>query len=577
MRSRKIARIAAVGLAAALVVVAPSAGGSAPGAPSRVLAATAVPQVLAPVAMASSNGVTTGPDGTIYATEGSRDRVMAQRPDGTTEVLTFGGIDGPTAIAAAADGRLAIATSTAIVLIDGADRTDLPIPLRASVDAVAFDSAGLLYVTDWDASRVLQRGADGQWTEIDLGPTGVIRGLAIDTDDTIYVIDTEAQDVVRRDPDGTVAALGMTGLDRPVALAAAEGRVAVAQSGAVIVRETDGSQGSPAGFAAGDPTGIDLAADGTLLLSFIPSVGGRSPGAVGAVLRLADGGSIERLTFGDLYAFGSVAAAQPATVLYTSWSGIPGYSEPNPVRRVVGTGTPEDVLGAASTGMLIAAADDGTIYRTEGQQGLVRIAPDGTTTDVPLPTEPGIDSVFGLSVDDDGSLFVAIGSGYGSGGFKVVEPLAAGGSRTWFEADGSTETLQAMAAGGGTVQLLTFTRDGARLLLSQLQEDGTLTERADLGGVPIGLLAVDASGAAFVTGDGTITEVAADGSVTPFAYEGMGYPTAVSFGPDGTLYVGDDRLGLVAIAGVGGQPTDPDGPPAAVPATPVSGDPSFTG
>lgn len=574
---RRRRRIAAAGVAAALVITVPSAGRSAPDAPGRTDAAVGAPQVLAPVAMASSNGVTTGPDGTIYATEGSRDRVMAQHPDGSVEVLTFGGIDGPSSIAAADDGRLAIATSSAIVIVDGADRTDLPIPLRASVDGLAFDSAGLLYLTDSDASRVLRRGADGQWSEVDLGSTGTIRGLSIDADDSIYVLDEENGNVVQRDAAGTVTPISVTGLDDPLALSVAGGRIAIAQRGAVIVRETDGSQSSPAGFAAEDPHGIHLDADGTLLLAFTPDMGGRTPGEVGAVLRLVDGGSIERLTFGDLYAFGSVAAAQPATVLFTSWSGIPGYSDPNPVRRTTGGGAPEDVLAADSTGMLLAAADDGTLYRTQGQHGLVRIAPDGTTTDVPLPTEPGIDSVFGLSVDDDGSLFVALGSGYGSGGFKVVEPLAAGGSKTWFESDGSTETLQAMAAGGGTVQLLTFTRDGAHLVLSQLQEDGTLTARADLGGTPIGLLAIDAAGNAFVTGDGTITRVAADGTETPFSYDGMGHPTAISFGPDGTLYVGDDRLGLVMITGVGGEPIAPDGPPAAVPATPVSGDPSFTG
>jgi hypothetical protein len=379
-----------------------------------------------------------------------------------------------------------------------------------------------------------------------------------------------------------VAPIGVTGLDRPIALSVADGRIAVAQPGAVIVRETDGTQGSPAGFAAGDPHGIFLGADGTLLLAFTPSTGGRTPGEVGGVLRLVDGGSVERLTFGDLYAFGSVAAAQATTVLYTSWSGIPGYSDAKPVRRVTGTGAPDDVLGADSQGMVLAAADDGTIYRTSGPSGLVRIAADGATSDVALPTEPGLDSVFALSVDDDGRLFVALGSGYGTGGFTIVEPLAAGGSKTWYESDGSTATLQAMAAGGGTVQLLTYAQPSNRLLLSEVHPDGTATQRAELGGVPIGTLAVDGSGAAFVTGERSITKVASNGTTSAFAYEGMAYPVALDFGPDGTLYVGDDQLGLLAIPGVGSEPAAPVTPttpttPGAAPATPVSGDPSFTG
>jgi hypothetical protein len=62
----------------------------------------------------------------------------------------------------------------------------------------------------------------------------------------------------------------------------------------------------------------------------------------------------------------------------------------------------------------------------------------------------------------------------------------------------------------------------------------------------------------------------------------MAYPVALDFGPDGTLYVGDDQLGLLAIPGVGSEPAAPVTPttpttPGAAPATPVSGDPSFTG
>ena len=49
----------------------------------------------------------------------------------------------------------------------------------------------------------------------------------------------------------------------------------------------------------------------------------------------------------------------------------------------------------------------------------------------------------------------------------------------------------------------------------------------------------------------TIDVIATDGTVTPLTYRGQSRPVALSMGQDGTLYVADRRLGLVALVGVG--------------------------
>lgn len=575
-------RVVVVAATVAVLTSAPAPGGGAPAAPvAPVQAATSwTPEVLAQVSIATADGVAVGTDGTTYATEASRDRVLSQQGDGAVRVLPLE-VDGPTAIDAADDGRLAIVTKTVLVVArpDGS-QADTPLPDGASVDAVAFDSAGTAYVTDWDRSDVYRLGTDGTWARVDFGAIGRFRGLAVGPDDSLYVIDLDALDVVRREPDGTVTAVGFTGLDDPIALDVEGDRIAVAQSGNVVVREGDGTEGSPTDFGAGDPRGIRLLADGTLLLAYHASDGGRSPAPAGGVLRLPDGGTVERMRFGDLYAFGSVAAAEARRVLYTSWNGVPGYSDANPLRRVTGAGSSEDVAPGSAQGMEIAAADDGTVYRTTGNLSVERTAPDGTTSAIVLTGEPGVDTISGLSVDEFGRLFVALGSGYGTGEFAVVEPLADGGSKAWYRSDGSTG-LQAMAAGGGTVSIVTYAEPGGPQLLVSIAADGTTTERRTLGEPPVSTMEVDAGGTAYLVSypvrSAVITVVAPDGSATDAAYAEAMYPRSLAIGPDRTLYIGDDQYGLLAIAGVGTEAVAPVAPGAAAPATPIPGDPSFTG
>lgn len=66
------------------------------------------------------------------------------------------------------------------------------------------------------------------------------------------------------------------------------------------------------------------------------------------------------------------------------------------------------------------------------------------------------------------------------------------------------------------------------------------------------------------------------GSATStITYGDVMLPRSLAIGPDRTLYVGDDQLGLLAIPGIGGEATVPDG--TAPPATPVPGRASYTG
>jgi sugar lactone lactonase YvrE len=495
-------------------------------------------------------------------------------------VLPIDGLDVPRAIDVADDGRLAVAAVNTLAIVDGdGGRADVALPPNSTIDAIAWDTSGVLFATDEENGRVLRLEADGSWTDVDLATPGTFRGLAIDDDDALYVLDLDTDDVIRRATDGTEGPVGFVGLDDPVALDVAGDRIAVVQPSRVVVREGDGTEGSPTGLEAGNPQDIDLADDGTLLVGYYPSDGGRSgPPAPGALLRLPAGGAVERVTFGDLGSFASVAAAGPATVLYGSWAGAPGYSDANPLRRVVGDGPPSDV-GPADGLLEVDAANDGTAYRSDGRR-LVRVAPGGTATDVALPTEPGKDAVDGLSVDEQGRLFVALSSGYGTGAFEIVEPLAPGGPKTWYASDGSSEQLQAFAASAGVVQLVTYGTPGPQRLLA-VRADGSVEERATLGEAPVDAMDVDAGGNAYLVSfpgnRGAITVVSPAGATSALAYQGQTFPRALSMGADGTLYVGDDLLGLIALDDVGAEaaPAPPPGTPP--PATPVPASPTFTG
>jgi len=558
----------------------PAAGDTQPAAPLPRGSAPIVPRILAPMALDTADGVALGPDGSTYVTEADRDRILAERPDGSIDVVSDT-VEVPTAIASSDEGRLAIVTEGALVLLaaDGT-RTDRALPPNSTLGAVAFDSTGQVLATDVEQQRVVRLDDDGRWTEVDFSTSRPIRGLAIGDDDSIYVIDRDLDDVVRRETNGTETVIDFTDLAGAIALDVEGDRIAVVKPSAVVVREGDGTEGSPSGLTPGDPRDVDLGGAGTLLVAFHPVADDRSgPSGPGGLLRLVEGGTVERIDFGDLASFISVAAAGPTTVRYTSWSGAQGYSETNPIRQVVGDGPPTDVDDTGGSFAIIDAANDSTTYRSDGRT-LTRLAPEGTASDVPLPTEAGIDAVVDLSVDETGRLFVVLGSGYGTGRFKIVEPLAAGGMRTWLESDGTEDQFLAMAAGGGTVQIVTVGLQSGPQRLLEVKPDGTLRQIRELDPPQVRSLEVDAAGTAYlvtVSQDrGDITVAQTTGDISSLTYEGITSPRDLSMGLDGTLYVGDDGLGLIALDGVGPVGI-PAAPGTAAPATPVPGAPNFTG
>jgi hypothetical protein len=269
----------------------------------------------------------------------------------------------------------------------------------------------------------------------------------------------------------------------------------------------------------------------------------------------------------------SVAPGPSGSALFTSWVGARGYSDPNPLRRADLDGTVTDVATAGAAGALIDAAPDGTLYRSD-YQTLWRIPPAGSPEEVALPTEPGFDGIVDLAVDERGTAYVAIGSGYGPGGYRVVRLEPGGGTTTVLEDRANQATLSALGAGGGVVIAVVdeFT-DHARLV--EVAADGTVRTRATLTQEPVGGLEVDAAGTAYVVRlrdeQAAIDTIAADGATGSVDYAGRRSPRSLAAGYDGTLFVVDDDLGVVALLDAVPIPAQPQ------PAVPVDGQAGFTG
>jgi sugar lactone lactonase YvrE len=575
-----------MGLAAggALVALLGSVGGpvATVGAPARAVrphraAAPVGPmvasRVLVPVSLGPAAGVATGPDGTTYVTEPHRTRTFALAPDGTESTVAEGVAGSKVAVGPDGTVVLSLADGLAWVAPDGTVRTT-PDGGSAETDGLAFTSDGQLWLTDSGDDVLRTVDADGNGTVVDLTTAGQLRGLAAGPDDSLYAIDLDATDVVHRLPDGTESHVGFTTLADPVALDVEGDRIAVAGGGKVVIREGDGTEADAADLGDLEAEDVDLLADGTLLVAAHPVHDARYPVPPGGLLRVPPGGEPSRVAVGgDVAELSSVAPGPAGSALFTSYPGVRGYSDPNPLRQVDLDRNVADVATAGASGDLVDAAPDGTLYRSDFRT-LRRIPPGGSPEAVALPTEPGLDAVIDLAIDERGTTYVAIGSGYGPGGYRVVRLEAGGGTTTVLEDRGNASMLFGIGAGGGL--LLAAVGDGVgphRLV--EVHGDGTVTTRKELSTEPVDRVEVDALGNAYllVARDRTvgIDVVAPDGSTRPLDYAGRAFPRDLAAGYDGTMYVVDDDLGVVALFDAVPIPTEPQ------PAVPVDGGADFTG
>lgn len=552
--------------------------------------------VVAARAIIRPSAVAVADDGSLFVAEASYARVYRVAPDGRRTVLPLD-LRSPLGLAVGPDGTLFVADTDRIVTLDPSGRQGaIEVPGAQALGSVGIDGSGARYATDPIARTVFRVAADGTTSQLDFaGVTGPL-GIDVTLDGTVSVIDATTRNVVRRAADGTLSTVGFTGLRGPRSLDVEGDRIAVADSGDgvepahVVLREADGTQVNVLDVAT--PGQVVLQADGTVITADAGVTGCRCPEPAGRVVRAAPGGELTSVDIGDTVEVGPVAAAGPSTVLFASWPGARGYIDPNPVRRVVGAGPAEDVSIPDGRVVGVDVAPDGTAYLSVVPEGsfkpvrLLRRSPDGERLDeVPLPHSSTTPLLTGVSVDQDGRLFVSLGTGYGTGPFEIVEPLASGGEKTWYRSpEGSSAELEAMAAGAGKVLVVVSGLDAPDTTkLQTVSPDGTL---ADVRPLPPGDfmgMDVDAAGNVYLavtrrtplaaTPISVVTSGGATGTIT---YAGMGTARAVSIGADGTLYVADSLLGVVAIADVGAlAAADDDG--SATPAVPVPGQAGFTG
>jgi len=576
-------RSAVVALMAAAALLPAAAGSEPTGATrhdGRRAAAPVEPRILVDLSVARPSGLAVADDGTLYLTEPGTGRVVRLTDSGTEVLLRLGSDQEPNGLALTDDGTLVVAATSGIVTLgpDGT-RHDLPVPGAGEIAAVDVDTSGVVYASDRTAKQVVRVEPDGTASVVPFTGLGEVEGIDVDDAGTVSVLDATAHDVVQRTAAGVQSSVGVTGLVSPVGIDITDGRMLISDAGTghLLERDADGTVRDLATDLP-SPREVALPAGGAAYVAVDGTSGCRCPEAPGSVTRVPDGAAAGAIDLGDHSTIRSVAAAGAATALFTSTDGAPGYGPDNPLRRIVGDGPAEDVPFAGDPGA-VDAAPDGTAYvvQFEGStSSVLRRSPDGSTGPVDLPTEPGMDQVAGISVDEQGRLFVAMGSGYGSGRFRVVEPLAAGGPKVRYDSGG--QSLTAMAAAGGLLHLAVSDGPGVSLLRVDLGT-GTVTDRGPLDAPPYAFDA-DAAGTLYVIGDEPadapdIHVIDPAGAVTALPYRGQRQPNELSIGTDGTLYVVDAEIGLLALDGIG--PVTAPIPPTAGPAAPVPGAPALTG
>lgn len=581
----RVGRVAVAGAAATLLLaggtlVAPAGGRSAaPAAETAGRATTATPVVLAERAVVRPSGVAPAPDGPVYVSEEATQRVYRVAPDGTRTQLRLDLI-APAGLHLADDGTLAIADGPRVTTVapDGT-QAEVAVDGAGRIGWVGLDGAGSWYALDRNPNRLVRIDPDGTQEVLALTTTNAVVGLDVADDGTVSVLDVQTGEVIRRAPDGAETAIAVPGAEGGSSLDVEGDRIVVAGAEGVVVREADGATGEA--IDRGGARQVVLQPDGTVWAAFDGITGCRCPEPAGSVVRAASGGGTDLLPLGDLADFGSVAAGAPGTVLYTSWSGPQGYSDLNPLRRIDPDSSSTDL--PVTDALVVDAAPDGTQHLLlQGSSSttsvLARRSTDGTVTPIELPTEPGLEVVTSLSVDTDGTLFAALGSGYGTGPFVVFEVPDGGGAPTErYRSDGGQQLL-GMAAGGGRL-VIAVAGGGAQLL--DIGADGTATPRAEVTGT-ITAFEVDAAGAAIASVRAPQRADAAElvvvdpaGATSSLTYPGIGTPKSLSAATDGTLYVADLAFGVISLGQVAGTAgSTPTTPP---PAAPVPGQATFTG
>jgi len=521
--------------------------------------------------------------GRVYVADPDNHMVMRFTPNGTLNVIAGNGIAGYSG--------------------DGGPATSASLSGPA---ALAFDSAGNLYIADYNNSVIRKVTPDGTISTFSGGGTGYVDGpaataryyfyyypaLAFDSSGALYIADHNNDRIRKLSNDGQVTTIAGTGQggfsgDGGPAISAAihgpsgiavdrNGNVYFSDSGNVRVRKisngvitTVAGNGVGSNFRDGPGTTVSLASPGGLALDAAGNLYIADSYQTGAsrVRRLSTAGNLTTVAGTGPLGFsgdgGSATAAslnQPSAVAIDSAGNLYIADSGNGrVRRVNSFGA---ISTAAGNGGFGAAGDGGPAVNASFKQP-VAIAVDSTrNTYVVDKSGQRI-----RKIDPSGIITTLAGTGEagftGDGGPAVNASLnapagiATDSSGNVYIADTGNARIRKITPDG---TITTFAGGGASTA------DGVRATTASIPGPSY--IAVDGAGNVYFvnSGPGTVRKISTDGIVTTVAGGGRSAadgipastalisPQALTVDADGTIYVvdgnGGSRVRKVSTSGI---------------------------
>ena len=289
--------------------------------------AVIVAVVAATVVLLVRNSTSTGgpPTSALASSTPSRTPTTTSRtppPEyGSPVVLPFTGLKNPDALAVDSVGNLYVTDwgngRVVKLAVASGQQTDVPfLTGLGQPDGLALDSSGTIYVAEWANNRVIKLppGATAPAT-IPISGLNYPGGIAVDIPGNLYITDTWNSRVVMVAPGSTQSTeLPLTGLDRPTAVTTdAAGNVYVADTynNRVVKLAADTKQQTVLPFTGiGDPRGITVDSAGSVYVS-----------ASGKVTKLAAGTTQQTvLPFASLSSPYGVAVDAAGNVYVAEWT-----------------------------------------------------------------------------------------------------------------------------------------------------------------------------------------------------------------------------------------------------------------